>query len=118
MAMPLSSEITARRERLADPALHRAVESAVRRRIRGDEAEDVVQATLADALSAREVPEEPDDFRRFVFGVARNKVFDHFRRQKREVSEDRPGEPANSEPPLSAKAILRWAEGELPDSES
>lgn len=106
------------KSRVADPMLRREVEAAVRRRVRGDEAEDVVQATLADVLSAPSVPEEPEEFRRYVFGVARNKVFDHFRRQKR-LGEDADGrEPHAPEPPLSARDILRWAEGELPDSES
>jgi RNA polymerase sigma factor (sigma-70 family) len=104
--------------RVADPTLRREVEAAVRRRVRGDEAEDVVQATLADVLSAHTVPEEPEEFRRFVFGVARNKVFDHFRRQKRQTAGLDESETAAPEPPLSARDILRWAEGELPDSES
>jgi hypothetical protein len=86
--------------------------------VRGDEAEDVVQATLADVLSATTVPQEPEEFRRFVFGVARNKVFDHFRRQKRHTAGLDDNEAAAPEPPLSARDILRWAEGELPDSES
>jgi RNA polymerase sigma factor (sigma-70 family) len=104
--------------RLGDPALRRDVEAAVRRRIRGDEAEDVVQATLADVLSASHVPEDPEEFRRFVFGVARNKVFDHFRRQKRHTDDYDAEQAEAPEPPLSARDILRWAEGELPDSES
>ncbi|HVY30754.1 MAG TPA: RNA polymerase sigma factor [Polyangiaceae bacterium] len=106
------------KSRVADPMLRREVEAAVRRRVRGDEAEDVVQATLADVLSASSVPEEPEEFRRYVFGVARNKVFDHFRRQKRQGEDVDGREPHAPEPPLSARDILRWAEGELPDSES
>ena len=104
--------------KLGDPALRREVEAAVRRRIHGDEAEDVVQATLADVLSAQQVPEDAEEFRRFVFGVARNKVFDHFRRQKRHTTDFDEEETEGSEQPLSARDILRWAEGELPDSES
>ena len=104
--------------RVADPTLRREVEAAVRRRVRGDEAEDVVQATLADVLSAAVVPEEPEEFRRFVFGVARNKVFDHFRRQKRHSAGLDESQVAAPEPPLSARDILRWAEDELPDSDS
>jgi RNA polymerase sigma factor (sigma-70 family) len=106
------------KSRLADPLLRREVEAAVRRRVRGDEAEDVVQATLADVLSAAAVPDEPEEFRRYVFGVARNKVFDHFRRQRRQGEELDEHNAAAPEPPLSARDILRWAEGELPDSES
>lgn len=104
--------------RVADPALRREVEAAVRRRVRGDEAEDVVQATLADVLSAASVPEQPEEFRRFVFGVARNKVFDHFRRQKYNTEGLDESQTAAPEAPLSARDILRWAEGELPDSEA
>ena len=116
--MVMSAVSTVMKTRVADPALRREVEAAVRRRVRGDEAEDVVQATLADVLSAHTVPEEPEEFRRFVFGVARNKVFDHFRRQKRQTTGLEESETAAPEPPLSARDILRWAEGELPDSEA
>jgi len=117
-AMVMSEISRVMKTRVADPALRREVEAAVRRRVRGDDAEDVVQATLADVLQAARVPEEPEEFRRFVFGVARNKVFDHFRRQKRYVAGESENEAAAPEPPLSARDILRWAEGELPDSES
>jgi RNA polymerase sigma factor (sigma-70 family) len=116
--MVMSAVSTVMKTRVADPALRREVEAAVRRRVRGDEAEDVVQATLADVLSASTVPEEPEEFRRFVFGVARNKVFDHFRRQKRQAAGLEADETAAPEPPLSARDILRWAEGALPDSEA
>jgi RNA polymerase sigma factor (sigma-70 family) len=90
----------------------------VKRRVRGHDADDVVQAALADVLSAARVPEDAQEFRRFVFAVTRNKVFDHFRRREREVAEDDALEPAASEAPLSARDILRWAEQRLPDSEA
>jgi RNA polymerase sigma factor (sigma-70 family) len=116
MAMPAApNPINAR---LADAALRRAVEAAVRRRVRGDDADDVVQATYTDVLAARQLPEDDEEFRRFVFGVARNKVFDHFRRQKRSPEELSDDEAEGGEQPLSARDILRWAEGELPDSEA
>jgi len=101
MVMSADSEASKRGARLAAASLRRDVEAAVRRRIRGDEAEDVVQATLIDVLLATEVPDDPEEFRRFVFGVARNKVFDHFRRRaerplfgEREVSEERASDPS------------------------
>lgn len=106
------------KSRLADPSLLRDVEAAVRRRVRGEDAEDVVQATLADVLAAPRVPEAEDEFRRFVFGVARNKVFDHFRRQRRQAEGFDESETAGPEAPLSERDILRWAEGELPDADS
>ena len=104
--------------RLADPRLRRDVEAAVKRRVRGHDADDVVQAALADVLSAPRVPDDAEEFRRFVFAVTRNKVFDHFRRRSREVAEDEALEPAACEAPLSARDILRWAEQRLPDSEA
>jgi RNA polymerase sigma factor (sigma-70 family) len=109
---------TPSKARLADTALRRAVEAAVRRRVRGDDADDVVQATYTDVLAAPQLPEDDEEFRRFVFGVARNKVFDHFRRQKRSPEELAEHEAEGGEQPLSARDILRWAEAELPDSEA
>ncbi len=103
--------------RLADPALRRAIEASVRRRVSGPDADDIVQATFADLLSAAHVPEDVEEFRRFVFGVTRNKVFDHFRLRAREAAEDEAEAPA-FEPPLAARDMLRWAEQKLPDSEA
>jgi len=118
MVMSAGLEPQERGTRLADPRLRREVEAVVKRRIRGDEAEDVVQAALADVLSAKRVPDDAEEFRRFVFAVARNKAFDHFRRRTREVPEGDALEPAANEAPLSARDMLRWAEGKLPDPES
>jgi len=107
-----------RGKRLADPRFLREVEAVVKRRVRGHDADDVLQAALADVLSAARVPEDAEEFRRFVFGVTRNKVFDHFRRRAREVPDADVHEPEASEAPLSARDILRWAEGELPDPDA
>jgi RNA polymerase sigma factor (sigma-70 family) len=106
------------RARLADPALRRAIEATVKRRISGGDADDVVQATLADLLCAPRVPADAEEFRRFVFTVTRNKVVDHFRRRAREVPEAETSELTASEAPLSARDILRWAEGKLPDADA
>ena len=118
MVMPAGLAPDDRGRRLADPRLRREVEAVVKRRVRSDDADDVVQAALADVLSAARVPEDAEEFRRFVFAVTRNKVFDHFRRRMREMPEEAGDEPAASEEPLSARDILRWAEGKLPDSEA
>ncbi len=120
MVMPASLEPDARGRRLADPQLRREVEAVVRRRVRGDDARDVVQAALADVLCAARVPEDAEEFRRFVFAVTRNKVFDHFRRRMREVPHEDPQtlEGSASEEPLSARDMLRWAEQKLPDAEA
>ncbi|HEY3256180.1 MAG TPA: sigma-70 family RNA polymerase sigma factor [Polyangiaceae bacterium] len=118
MVMPAGLAPDDRGRRLADPRLRREVEAVVKRRVRADDADDIVQAALADVLSAARVPEDAEEFRRFVFAVTRNKVFDHFRRRMREVPEEAGHEPAASEEPLSARDILRWAEGKLPDPEA
>lgn len=118
MVMPASVQSGERGSRLADPALRREVEAVVRRRVRGNDAEDVVQAALADVLSAEQVPEDREEFRRYVFGVTRNKVYDHFRKRMREVPEEEGLDPPAPEAPLSAHDLLRWAEQKLPDAEA
>ncbi|HEY1533176.1 MAG TPA: sigma-70 family RNA polymerase sigma factor [Polyangiaceae bacterium] len=118
MVMLAGLEPKDRGARLADPGLRRDIEAAVKRRVRGHDADDVVQAALADVLSAARVPEDAEEFRRFVFAVTRNKVFDHFRRRVREAPEDEALEPAASDTPLSARDMLRWAEAKLPDAEA
>jgi RNA polymerase sigma factor (sigma-70 family) len=118
MVISAGLEPKERGARLADPGLRRDVEAAVKRRVRGHDADDVVQAALADVLSAPRVPDDAEEFRRFVFAVTRNKVFDHFRRYQREVAEDEAAEPAAAEAPFSARDMLRWAEQRLPDPEA
>lgn len=118
MVMPAGLAPDDRGRRLADPKLRREVLAVVKRRVRGDDADDVVQAALADVLSAARVPDDAEEFRRFVFAITRNKVFDHFRRRMREMPEEAAHEPMASEEPLSARDILRWAEGKLPDPEA
>jgi RNA polymerase sigma factor (sigma-70 family) len=118
MATSVRLGVPERNLRLAEPGLMRDVEAAVRRRVRSDEADDVLQATWTDVLQATEVPNDPEEFRRFVFGVARHKVFDHFRRRSRELPSDFADDAVDAPEPLSARDVLRWAEGTLPDSES
>ena len=108
-----------RNQRLSDDKLRADVEAAVRRRIRGDEANDVVQATWTDVLQASQVPSDAQEFRRFVFGVARNKVVDHFRQRARELaSAEEVADSTEAGAPVSTRDLLRWAEGKLPDPES
>src|SRR5581483_2297475 len=80
------------------------------------EVDDIVQATFTEALVSKTAPDEPDALRRWIFGVARNKVVDFHRRTKREApaSEDMPEIPAEDEVAHSDRDLLRWAEKELP----
>jgi len=117
MVSPPPQDLSDRKQRVS-PALRQALERAVRRRVAGDEALDVVQATWLDVLHAAEVPSDEEEFRRFVFGVARHKVHDHFRRRARELTDQDVDSAAQAPDPLSERDLLRWAEGELPDSEA
>jgi DNA-directed RNA polymerase specialized sigma24 family protein len=112
---------TVRTEALSDPELRRALLTYVARRLNPSDAEDVVQATLTEAFASQNAPAAPEELRRWVFGIARNKLVDVYRRTKREaplpdsgLSDD--AAVADSAP-LSARELLRWAEKELPDNQ-
>lgn len=105
---------------IADAALREALERFVRAKVPASEVEDIVQSTLTDALAAPRAPETDEDLRRWVYGIARHKVADHYRREARAAGcdgcdpSDAPAEPA----PHSATDLLRWAERELPQGGS
>jgi RNA polymerase sigma factor (sigma-70 family) len=109
--------------KLADPKLTASLSHFVRARLPEPEVEDVVQATLADALDAAQHPEEDEEIVRWVHGICRHKVVDWFRRAKREVprdlesNEDGPVAAAAESAPQSAMDLLRWAKKELPEGE-
>jgi DNA-directed RNA polymerase specialized sigma24 family protein len=107
--------VPTRRDLLADPKLHRAIVRFVQGRVPRPDVEDVVQATLTDALEAAEAPGSPDQFRRWVFGIARHNVADWFRRARRELTSEVLDEVPADSAPHSARELLRWAERELPE---
>jgi DNA-directed RNA polymerase specialized sigma24 family protein len=90
----------------------------VGRRVASADVSDIVQETLVDAISSGDAPEAPDARRRWVHGIARHKVADHFRRLARE----RPVEwPVCSEPVAESSAVMalelyHWARRELPEA--
>jgi RNA polymerase sigma factor (sigma-70 family) len=109
---------------LGDASLVSALTRYVRSRVPGDDADDVVQATLADALAAREAPDDEREIKLWVYGIARNKVADFFRRGRREVlrdpnvvDEDAAPESAGNAGAAGARDLLRWAKRELPTGE-
>ena len=99
---------------LADPSLRSALQAMVRRRVPEAEVDDIIQAAFTEALASQTAPEEPDALRRWIFGVARNKVVDFHRRNKRMTSSEDAPEPLADEVPHSDRDLLRWAENELP----
>ncbi len=103
--------------RITDPALASALFRFVRARVPESEVEDIVQATLSDALQADQHPEHDEDIVRWVWGICRHKVVDWFRRMRREVPRDLEGDdavPAESAP-TGAMDLMRWARKELPE---
>ena len=104
-----------RKTLLSDKALISALGAHVRTRVPAADADDVVQSVLADALASEGAPEDAEALRKWLFGVARNKIADFYRRNRREQPSDGV---EDKESPTSgrapAKDLLEWAEGELP----
>ena len=105
---------------LADPSLRAALVAMVRRRVPAHEVDEIVQATLADALASSARPAELESLRRWVRGIARHKVIDFHRARGRETSVEDPDELAaphaglDAADPNTAVDLLRWAEREIP----
>lgn len=112
----LSTSNTSSGNVLADPRLWRDLAHTVRRRIDQVEVEDVVQATLEEALTAKALPAAADGVRRFVFAIARQKVADVYRlrdRERRRALKECADDPA---PPPDD--LRRWVERTLPKAPS
>lgn len=97
------------------PDLRAALVAMVRKRVPESDVEDIVQATLTEAVVSPHAPTESDALRRWLFGVAKNKVADFHRRRGRE-SFDLP-EVAGAPAPHQEVDLLRWAERNLPPGE-
>ena len=108
--------MSARRRLLADPALNERLTRFVGGRLGADDVNNVVQSTLTEALAAKNAPETEEELTKWLFGIARNEIADHFRKRRREVPADPDDVDVADQPPSdgSAKGLLRWAKGELP----
>jgi len=104
---------------VADAVLREGLEGFVRAKVPRSEVDDIVQSTLTDALAATKAPESEEELRRWVFGIARHKIVDHFRRAAKERGQDstRMSEVPAEHAPHSARDLLRWAERELPEGQ-
>lgn len=97
------------------PDLRTALIAMIRKRVPESEVEDIVQATLTEAIESPHAPKDSESLRRWIFGVAKNKVVDFHRRRGRE-SFDLP-EVAEDPAPHAEADLLRWAERNLPEGE-
>lgn len=106
------------RHPLEDSRFREALARMVRRRVPESDAEDIVQSAIAEAFASGKSADDPDGLRRWVWGVARHKVVDHFRRRRRmadelpDVADDR------DKPAYDELDLLRWAKRELPAGEN
>jgi DNA-directed RNA polymerase specialized sigma24 family protein len=98
-----------------NPDLRAALVAMVRKRVPEAEVEDIVQSTLTEALESPHAPKDSESLRRWIFGVAKNKVVDYHRRAGRELHEV--PEVAGSPAPHDEADLLRWAERHLPDGD-
>ncbi|MGH7280606.1 MAG: RNA polymerase sigma factor [Polyangiaceae bacterium] len=96
-------------------AFRSALCAMVRRRVPEADVEDVVQSTLVEALASKTRPEDPEATRKWIWGIARNKVADYHRSAKKQTSEltdQVPDSKAGRE--HAVDDMLRWAMSELP----
>src|SRR5512145_2664506 len=102
------------RKMLSDPHLLRGLAQYVSRKVPARDANDVAQATLADALASDHGP-ETDTLERWLYGIARHKIADYYRRnrQHQPLDAEVPVDPTEISPE-NARDLLRWAESELP----
>lgn len=78
----------------------------LRRRVPAEEAQDLAQTVLCDALAAPAVPSDPDELQRWMNGIARNKVSDFHRRGRRLVPDESVNELESPPPAYEARALL------------
>src|SRR5687767_7282890 len=63
--------------------IRRGLTALLRRRVPPQEVEDIAQTVLCDALAAGNIPSDPEEFRRWLTGIARHKIADFHRRAAR-----------------------------------
>jgi DNA-directed RNA polymerase specialized sigma24 family protein len=101
---------------LSDKSRLKALTAAVRAKVPDCDVEDIVQQALADALVANAPPSEASQFDRWLFGIAKHKVADYYRRHHRHepIDEEFFASYEGATTPESARDLLRWVNKEVP----
>lgn len=63
--------------------VRRGLTALLRRRVPGQEVDDLAQTILCDALASSSIPSDPEELRRWLIGIARHKIADYHRRTAR-----------------------------------
>lgn len=91
--------------------IRRGLEAHLRRRVPPQDVEDVTQSVLAAAVAAPAVPSDPDELRRWLSAIARNKVADFHRgraRSRNLIAEDQMPDAVGSAPAaFEEREVLR-----------
>jgi len=103
------------RHYVAQPATRSSLRAYLRRRGFFEDADDLVQTVLCDALAVQAVPAEAADLPRFVTGIASRKVADERRRRARWKHAELPELGVNMVP--EAADLLARIDAELSDPE-
>lgn len=81
--MTVAFDIRPRPPELASEKVRRGLTALLRRRVPGQEVDDLAQTILCDALASGSIPSDPEEMRRWLVGIARHKIADYHRRAAR-----------------------------------
>ncbi|MEP7123639.1 MAG: sigma-70 family RNA polymerase sigma factor, partial [Byssovorax sp.] len=106
------------RVHVATPAARRALTRYIASRIAACEVEDLVQATLCEALASGRAPDDERDLERWLLGIARFKIADTYRASARTRAEEIGDLAAPGAPPMEAISLAHWAARQLPSGDA
>lgn len=112
------SPARALRVHVATPSARRALTRYIASRIAASEVEDLVQATLCEALASGHAPDDERDLERWLLGIARFKIADAYRASARTRAEELGDLAAPAAAPMEAISLARWAERQLPSGDA
>lgn len=103
------------RHHLSDPELLRGLTQFVRSKVNDSDARDIAQVTLSEALASSSLPDD-GNVKRWLFGIARHKLADHYRQRRQHVPLEGEAIAVSDEAPAeSARDLLRWVNRQLPE---